>query len=87
MDTLQAEGPWRFGRLLGNMVRTLCRRTAGPQEPISQLRYEGARCCCPYPRESCSGEDVHDKAAPACVSVGEDLHVFGVVKHTIHTLR
>ena len=24
---------------------------------------------------------------PVCVSVGEDLHVFGVVKHAIHTLQ
>ena len=24
---------------------------------------------------------------PLCVSVGEELHVFGVVKHAIHTLR
>lgn len=24
---------------------------------------------------------------PICVSVGEELHVFGVVKHAIHTMR
>ncbi len=24
---------------------------------------------------------------PLCVSVGEELHVFGVVKHAIHTMR
>ncbi len=27
------------------------------------------------------------KYQPLCVSIGEDLHVFGVVKHAIHTLR
>jgi DNA polymerase V len=32
-------------------------------------------------------EPANPKYQTLCVSVGEDLHVFGVVKHSIHTLR
>ena len=32
-------------------------------------------------------EPANPKYQPLCVSIGKKLHVFGVVKHAIHTLR
>ena len=32
-------------------------------------------------------DPANPKYQPLCVSIGEELHVFGVVKHAIHTLR
>ncbi len=32
-------------------------------------------------------DPANPKYQPLCVSIGEELHVFGVVRHAIHTLR
>ena len=32
-------------------------------------------------------EPANPRYQPICVSIGEDLHVFGVVRHAIHTMR
>ncbi len=45
---------------------------------VKRLR-RGPDCVCLDP--------ANPKYQPLCVSVGEEVHVFGVVKHAIHTLR
>ena len=45
---------------------------------VKRLR-GGPYCVCLDP--------ANPKYQPLCVSVGEEVHVFGVVKHAIHTLR